>query len=150
VTRVTDRRLGRLDARVLRVLRQRLDSGEPPRAARQAIEALLRANRAKLNSDRGYWVAAPGAEDVARHAILRVVPADFEAIVIATDGFARIWSLFDLADPAAVAQMRPRDVTRLVRTLRLVEHEHADDPASAQFSASDDATAVIVLPEHAG
>jgi hypothetical protein len=144
---VYDRRLGRLDARVLRSLRRRLARGEPAPAARADIEAELLANRSRLNTDGGYWAVDASGPAAARHAILRVVPRDFDGLVLASDGFARAWTVYEVTDPGRLSRETPAGLLEVIATLRRLERRDEHDPDRAQFSVSDDATAIIVVPE---
>lgn len=144
---IFDRRLGRLDARVLRSLHRRLAQDEPPAAARAGIGSELLANRLRLNTDGGYWAVGTSGPDAARHAILRVVPRDFDALVLVSDGFARAGRLHDVIDPGRLSRETTDGLLGVVAALRRLERRDAHAPDLAQFSVSDDATAIIVVPE---
>lgn len=147
VVGVLDRRLGRLDGRALRSLHLRLARGEPAAVARAGIEPELVANRSRLNTDGGYWAVGASGSLAARHAIVRVVPGDFDGLVLASDGFARAWTLYDVTDPGRLVRETPAGILAVVTALRGLERRYANDPELAQFSVSDDATAIVVVPE---
>ncbi len=142
-----DKRLGRLDDRALRVLRRRLAAGDSAGEARAGIEPTLLANRERLNTEKGYWVTVPEGRDAARHAILRVIDPAADALVICSDGFARAWTVFGLATPAAIAARDATGLADLVRQLRNAERAATASPELAQFSVHDDATALVLVAD---
>jgi hypothetical protein len=141
---VEDKRLGRLDERAMQALRRHIAAGGPPEVSRESIGGLLARNRSRLNTPTGYWVATPSQPDAASHAIVRIVPDDCEAVLLASDGFARLWTVFGLADPSDLVGLAPAGIRRLVGRLRDAERRAAASPVLAQLSVSDDATAILL------
>ena len=142
---ITGRRLAALDARVLRRLRNELRSGETLASARDRVHGALLANRQLRNRPGGYWVVG-GGPHVEAHALIRRLPADFDGIVIASDGFARLWNVFKIATPLDLVRSRGENLPHLLAELRGLESSRADSPIVAQFADSDDATAIVVIP----
>ena len=104
----------------------------------------LRANRALMNREGGYWVLGtdPAAADHVWQATLPVQPG--QRFAVASDGFLRLIELFDAASPAdLLAISGAEDGARWITRLR--ETERAPDPEQrhTRFKAHDDASLLI-------
>lgn len=69
--------------------------------AREAIWPLLRSQRANFNTEGGYWALAPDPA-VAKHGQQRRLPrgpAGTASLLLASDGFTRLWDVFALLAP---------------------------------------------------
>ena len=115
--------------------------------ARAEIFEILRQHRPRLmNRPGGYWVFADDP-DVGRYAVVESIPAgDVDAILLATDGFGRLFDLFGVvAGPEALLDLAVREglpeLRRLLRRLELMPGSMRRHPRP---SIQDDATAILM------
>lgn len=146
-----------IDALLNQYMGQMLGQGMTFDAARAEIVKILRAERPRLmNQPGGYWVFA-NDPSVGEHAVTQSIPADqIEAILLATDGFGRVFDLFGaVRGPEALLDLAKRDglpeVQRLLRRLELMPGSMRRRPRP---SVQDDATAILLtrtqLPRQRG
>lgn len=141
--------LARLDARVIRRMRDLRESGVARNhaEARAAVQDDLRANRERLNVPGGYWVLGTDPE-AARRMEVRVIPLDAGVRVrglLVTDGFYRLVDTFPECRDDAELLDRTFDVgpEEMLRRLRALEDADSECTRYPRFKPKDDATAVL-------
>lgn len=111
---------------------------------RAAIWPLLRAQRANFNTEGGYWALAPDALVAGRGSVRRMKRPD-SPILLASDGFTRLWDVFALigAD-AAVQACAVGQGGALLAQLRAAEIADPEARAFARIKRHDDASWLCV------
>lgn len=139
VMRLTDRRVAKFSNRTLAVFKRHRGS---PRLQDLLIRQRDR-NKRRMNRWGGYWVVTPDASWL-RHGRRFSLPArDFASALLCTDGFDRLFDVFDLMGPEAILR-REVSVDRCQEDLRKIEGDDADRTRFPRLKVSDDSTAVLV------
>jgi hypothetical protein len=112
---------------------------------KQAVqEAVLERRTKYMNRFGGYWVFSndPVAAEFARFGFVDLRLGG--RVLLASDGFARVVSPFDITSWPSVLRGRKSDLTSLVSKLRLHEDNDPERRAFPRISAKDDATVLLV------
>lgn len=119
-------------------------SGQKPLERQDALEH-LRQQRARHNTENGYWVFGLHPES-ATHARAWAAPLQRPAhVLLATDGFAALVDRYAAYDPATlVAAALDKGLAELGRELRAIETADAGGAQHPRWKASDDATALLL------
>lgn len=139
-----------LDAVAIAELESLMLSGLSFAEARQGISKTLRKNRSLMNTPGGYWIVSLDPE-APKHATQGIIDnAESLKIMLASDGFSRLWDLFHMNDrgwyeatPRIDGLHDARDLECMMAVLRQVEKEDADVSQYPRFKVSDDATVVL-------
>jgi hypothetical protein len=143
---IRDLRLPRVDAVVIEKLRDLTKGGLSPDDARLAITDDLTANRLQMNRADSYW-SFSGERAAGRHVLHRLLaPDDVLAILLCSDGFARLADTFHAASgmTGLLDRCRKEGLAALgaeLRSLELAPRSMTDYP---RFGTHDDATAVLL------
>ncbi len=112
--------------------------------ARAEIWPLLRAQRAKFNTEGGHWALAPDPA-VVEHANTRILARRPGPILLASDGFTRLWDVFGLLEAGdALAACAAGQGAALYARLRSAEIADPEARAFARIKQHDDATWLCV------
>ena len=112
--------------------------------ARAEIWPLLRAQRAKFNTQGGHWALAPDPA-VASHANTRILARPPGPILLASDGFTRLWDVFGLLDAqAALRACAAGQGAALYARLRAAEIADPEARVFPRIKQHDDATWLCV------
>lgn len=125
-----------------RLLGQGIGEAEALASARERIPGMRR----RMNSPGGYWVLADDAA-AADHVVHAATPLrDVGAVLLATDGFVRLWNVFGVAtSPADLAGLAGRKgLLPLIDELRTRESQPGNLLRHPRLSPQDDATAVLL------
>lgn len=118
---------------------------DAPALSRPDVLAHLRAQRARHNTEGGYWVFGLDPE-AARHArAWDAALARPAHIVLATDGFAALVDRYAAYDAGSlVAAALEKGLAELGRELRAIETADSNGARHPRFKPSDDATALLL------
>lgn len=112
--------------------------------ARAEIWPLLRAQRANFNTQGGHWALAPDPA-VVSHANTRIFARPPGPILLASDGFTRLWDVFGLVDArAALHACATGQGAALYARLRAAEIADPEARAFPRIKQHDDATWLCV------
>jgi hypothetical protein len=124
-----------------------LRAGAPSCEALATIATRLPELRRSANTPGGYWVL--GADEAAASQVVtaRVPLTDVEAVLLCSDGFARLWTTFRCAESAeGLLDLARRDgLGAAVARLRMAESAPDSLAAHPRLSPVDDATAVLLV-----
>lgn len=112
--------------------------------ARAAVWPLLQRLRTLMNQPEGYWIWAP-RRNLAARAERAQMPRGVGPVLLASDGFTRLWDTFSIATPEEALEACARGQgLKLARALR--EAETADENArrALRFKQFDDCTWLCV------
>lgn len=139
---VSDNRVTEAQSREFQGYRAALAAGHAPSDAFQAVRKCLADSRRRLmNKPEGYWVASLDVPS-GSHAVSGVVSAAEDLkVLLCTDGFARIWEIFDIATVGEV-QDSDRSLNEWVDALRSAERSDPQCAAFPRWGISDDAAAI--------
>lgn len=112
--------------------------------AREEIWPLLRAQRANFNTEGGYWALTPD-QTVAGRGSVRLLRKTEGPILLASDGFTRLWDVFGLisAEEALQACAAGKGAV-LYAQLRAAEIADPEARAFVRIKQHDDATWLCV------
>lgn len=146
VVRWTDERSKPFERRTLAVLEgASRRSGAMPEVVRRQI----RENRTRLNHPEGYWVVNPRRPWAGRELRFEAAIAPRQPVVLATDGFMRLVDVFGAYSDASLhASLSAGEGERLMEELREREREDARAGLYPRVKIHDDATVLVVAPEH--
>lgn len=134
--------LAALDDQGLEVLRafQAANPQAGMEQARAALWPLLRQFRTRMNTPDGYWIWAP-RRGLTAQAERAALPRGTGPVLLASDGFTRLWDTFALASPEealdACARGRGLKLAKALREAEMADDEGRDAPRFKQF---DDCT----------
>jgi hypothetical protein len=120
------------------------DPGMTPEVLKARLLPRLRANRALMNREGGYWVLGtdPAAADHLWQTHLPLRPG--QRFAVASDGFLRLVELFDAAGPADMLAIEtPADWARWLERLRELERAPGSLERHARVKRHDDASLVV-------
>ena len=145
--------LDAIEARTITAMQQILaEEGEiTPEALKQRLMPGLIANRQLMNRADGYWVL--GTEPLAADHVwqVRFPVRPGQRFALASDGFLRLFELFDAAEPAdLLAISGPQDWARWLGRLRELESAPDSMRQFARVKRHDDASLVICSWENDG
>ena len=146
LTVVRDERVRVFDDRTGSEVARRIALGEEHAAARAAIRPMLEDQFTNYrNHAGGYWVFADDPRAASELITARVPAADVEAVLICSDGFARLWDLFGNVPSARhLLEACRADLGRLGTDLRALERQPDSLVRFPRTSIHDDATAVLL------
>jgi hypothetical protein len=138
--------LDAIEGRTLNAARAILESDPDitPEALKAQLLPGLRANRALMNREGGYWVLGtePAAADHIWQTTVPLQPG--QRFAIASDGFLRLIELFGAATPAdMLALSTPEDAARWIARLRDLESERGSLRKFTRVKPHDDASVVL-------
>lgn len=110
------------------------------REAREAVWPLLQRFRTMMNQPDGYWIWAP-RRNLAAHASRQRLPRGVGPVLLASDGFTRLWEVFSIATPEEALDACARGQgLALAKALRAAETEDAEARRAPRFKQFDDCT----------
>ncbi len=144
-----DRRLDRFDGAVAAAITRHLGTGMSLEEAREAVVPQLLTNRNEANTEGAYWLFAddPAA---ARHIYPLSAPLeDVDALLLCSDGFARLIDPFGIArDPEElIRSASDSGLAALGNELRAAEMAPGSITRFPRLDVSDDATAILLRAE---
>jgi serine/threonine protein phosphatase PrpC len=144
-----DERLESRDLKASLLIARSISEGLSLEEALTRAMPLLRRHRSQMNRPGSYWTFADD-DRASGELVQRRVPQDaIEAMLLCTDGFSRVIDPFSLVDnePGLLRAALKRGLERLASELR--EAELADNSVQSfpRLSVTDDATAILVVPE---
>ncbi|MER7279797.1 hypothetical protein ABT369_35695 [Dactylosporangium sp. NPDC000244] len=115
----------------------------------QAVSRLVSAQRPHRNTPGGYWVAG-SSPDVAYHALTGTIDrAHLGRAALLSDGASCLVEDYHLSDWAGLLDvLDTRGPSHLIQQIREAEGSDPDGKRWPRYKASDDATAVLCLPDH--
>jgi hypothetical protein len=111
---------------------------------RTRLSPQLKDNRLAMNSPDGYWVLGVD-ESAIDHIDQTVIPLNGEPVVLASDGFLRLFDLFNAVQPDAFLKIA--DNAQAQSKFEELRRLEASDPRCRKFlriKPSDDASLVVV------
>lgn len=112
--------------------------------ARAEVWPLLRAQRASFNTEGGHWALAPDASVAGRGSVRRL-KRNGAPILLASDGFTRLWDVFALISAEeALAACAAGQGAALFARLRAAENADPEARGFARIKRHDDATWLCV------
>jgi len=139
-----------LDAVAISELEALMKSGLSFAEARQGISETLTKHRNSMNTPGGYWIVSFDPE-APQHATQGTIDNAGELeIMLASDGFSRLWDAFHMND-RGWGEATPRidglhdaiDLERMIALLRQLEEGDADMDDHPRLKMSDDASVAI-------
>jgi len=107
---------------------------------RAHVWPLLRRQRTQMNQEGGYWAWAP-QEGLLARAHRGEIPRGVGPVLLASDGFTRLWDTFSLVSPEEALQACALgEGRRLAESLRAAETADAGGRAFPRFKQYDDCT----------
>jgi hypothetical protein len=134
-----------LDAVAISELAGLMQSGLSFAEARQGISETLTKNRNLMNTPGGYWIVSLDPE-APKHATQGTIDnAEDLEIMLASDGFSRLWDLFEMGEQGWESYTRAKTdgLYRTLDRLRQTELADADMHKHPRFKMSDDASVAI-------
>jgi len=146
VIRWTDERSKPFERRTLAVLE---GAGRQLGIMPEVVRRQIQENRTRLNHPDGYWVVNPRRPWAGRELHFETVIAPGQPVVLATDGFMRLVDVFAAYSDASLhAGLSAGEGERLMQELREREREDARAGLYPRVKIHDDATVLVVAPEH--
>jgi hypothetical protein len=141
----TNRDIMDLDAVAISELASLMQSGLSFAEARAGISDTLIKNRNLMNTPGGYWIVSldPTAP---KHATQGVIEnAIGSKIILASDGFSRLWDLFGVMAQGrdAYDKIEEAGLQQTLNLLRQTEQDDSDMVGHPRFKVSDDASVAI-------
>lgn len=135
-----------LDARALEILRQvQADHGPLDlTAARVHLDPTLKAHRAKMNTEGGYWVLGLDPACLQGLEVTRLPAQSIRHILLATDGFYDLWEQYGADFDTVLARLIDGEGDAVVAELRAIERADPDAVRYARFKLHDDASWVLI------
>ena len=141
----TNRDIMDLDAVAIAELSSLMQSGLPLAEARAGISDTLIKNRNLMNTPGGYWIISldPAAPKHAAQGIIE--DAVGSKIMLASDGFSRLWVLFGVAVQGqdAYDKIAEAGLQQTLNLLRQTEQDDSNMVRHPRFKVSDDASVAI-------
>lgn len=141
-----DERLAAIEAAHVAQIAEIMSRGSSFEAARASIQDSLVAQRLLINKENGYWVFChePAAADHLGQ--FRVPLAELDALLLCSDGFARLWELFHVVPTAGdlVNLARQMGLEAAGCLLRSLEEAPDSLRRAPRVSRLDDATALLL------
>ncbi|WP_147282345.1 hypothetical protein [Microvirga subterranea] len=146
IVRWTDERSKPFERRTLAALE---GASREPGAMPEAVRRQIQENRTRLNHPEGYWVVNPRRPWAGRQLRFEAAIAPGQPVVLATDGFMRLVDVFAAySDSSIHAGLSAGEGERLMQELRKREREDAWAGLYPRVKIHDDATVLVVAPEH--
>jgi hypothetical protein len=141
-----DERLAAIDAFHAAQIGEIMSRGLSFEIARSSIRDSLIAQRLLVNTESGYWIFChdPAAADHLGQ--FRTPLAEVDALLLCSDGFARLWELFGVvSEPGALVRLaRQMGLPAAGRLLRSLEEAPDSVIRAPRVSQLDDATALLL------
>lgn len=114
--------------------------------ARAAIAPILTAHRRLANAPDGYAVCGPDPHAVDRAVVGTVARVSGMGVMLATDGFSRLWETLAVYPSAAAtfAALQASSPAVLLTQLRAAEAADGDAVQYPRFKVHDDASVVVI------
>lgn len=146
IVRWTDERSKPFERRTLAVLE---GASRQPGILPEVVRRQIQENRTRLNHPEGYWVVNPRRPWAGRELRFEAAVAPGHPVVLATDGFMRLVDVFAAYSDASLhASLSAGEGERLMQELRAREGEDPRAGLYPRVKIHDDATVLVVAPEH--
>lgn len=108
----------------------------------QEIKTMLEENRAKKNTDRGYWTLGTSIEAIEHGVLVEECAKQIESVILYSDGFN--FEILDLTLEEVIEQCKDEKSMEALQ-IRIRQAEVADQYANKQprFKQSDDMSVII-------
>lgn len=135
-----------LDAAALeRLVAMRAEQGPIGlKAARLQLDPLLRENRAKMNSEGGYWVLSLDQACLNGMEVTRIAAAKARYVLMATDGFYDLWGVYGMPFAEVFEGLMAGWGEMLTQRLRDIERADPEGLRYPRFKPHDDASWVLI------
>jgi hypothetical protein len=137
--------LARLDRMLVDGIVQLQNEGiTDPAAIWHRVLPHIRANRARMNTEGGYWVLDVAGRGLDHIEELLVPPEQIRDFLLVTDGFYRLVDTYRIFDDETLLDAAlSRGLAALCRELRTIETQDAGCRSYPRLKPRDDATAVL-------
>ncbi|UDF02863.1 protein phosphatase 2C domain-containing protein [Asticcacaulis sp. AND118] len=114
------------------------------KAARLQLDPLLRENRAKMNTEGGYWVLSLDDACLDGMEVTRVPAAQARYVLMATDGFYDLWGAYGVPFTEVFEGLISGRGEALTQALRDIERADPEGLRYPRFKPHDDASWVLI------